>query len=172
MKKNDIIFLICGIFLFVGAIVFVIYSMFFADIWAKNADKLNDNLCKLDIEKDETVYVGDIKEYIPFEWDTLYTFKPYVSIERIYEVVGYKWEKITKTTNEGMNQLVFLKDGQVVCYVYGYPKARTVYFDFGEYEGEYFTLTSNDTINMNMSMDKKGIRTFTYIDTENVEKGS
>ena len=172
MKKNDIIFLICGIVCFIGAIVFVIYRMFFADIWSKNADKLNKNLCKLEIEKGETIYVGDIKEYIPFEWDTLYTFKPDVSIERIYEVVGYKWDKITKATNKGMNQLVFVKDGQVVGYVYGYPKVRTVFFDFGEYEGEYFTLTSNDTINMNMSMDKKGIRTFTYIDSENVEKDS
>ena len=172
MKKNDIIFLICGIVCFIGAIVFVIYRMFFADIWSKNADKLNKNLCKLEIEKGETIYVGDIKEYIPFEWDTLYTFKPDVSIERIYEVVGYKWDKITKATNKGMNQLVFVKDGQVVGYVYGYPKVRTVFFDFGEYEGEYFTLTSNDTINMNMSMDKKGIRTFTYKDTENLEKDS
>ena len=172
MKKNDVIFLICGILFFIGAIVFVIYNIFFADIWAKNADKLNRNLCKLPIEKNETIYVGDIKEQIPFEWDTLYTFKPDVSLERIYEVVGYKWEKITKTTNKGMNQLVFVKDGQVVCYVYGYPKARTLFFDFGEYEGEYFTLTSNDNINMNMSMDKKGVRTFTYINNETIEKDS
>lgn len=24
--------------------------------------------------------------------------------------------------NEGMNQIVFMKDGKVVCYLYGYPK--------------------------------------------------
>ena len=163
MKKNDIIFLICGIILLIGSITFVIYRMFFADIWSKNADKLNRNLCKYEIKKGESVYVGDIRADIPFEWDTLYTFKPDVSIEKIYEVVGYKWDKITKATNKGMNQLVFLKDGQVVCYVYGFPRAR---------KGEYFTLTSNDVLNMNMSMNKKGIRTFEYVNPEKLDKNS
>lgn len=172
MKKNDIIFLICGIVLLIGSITFVVYRMFFADIWSKNADKLNKNLCKLNVEKGETVYVGDIKDEIPFEWDTLYTFKPDVSIEKIYEIVGYKWDKITKATNKGMNQLVFLKDGQVVCYVYGFPRARKVFFDFGEYEGEYFTLTSEDSLEMNMNMNKKGIRTFEYIVPKDEESNS
>lgn len=172
MKKNDIIFLICGIVLLIGSITFVVYRVFFADIWSKNADKLNKNLCKLNVEKGETVYVGDIKDEIPFEWDTLYTFKPDVSIEKIYEIVGYKWDKITKATNKGMNQLVFLKDGQVVCYVYGFPRARKVFFDFGEYEGEYFTLTSEDSLEMNMNMNKKGIRTFEYIVPKDEESNS
>lgn len=172
MKKNDIMFLICGFFLLIAAIAFVIYRSFFADIWAKNSDKLNRELCKLKIKKKQTIYVGDIKEYIPFEWDTLYTFKPDVSIERIYEVVGYKWDKITEATNKGMNQLVFLKDGQVVGYVYGYPKARKVFFDFGDYEGEYFTLKSTDEINCNMTMNKKGIRTFEYIKSEVTDEES
>ena len=172
MKKNDIIFLICGIILLIGSITFVIYRMFFADIWSKNADKLNRNLCKYEIKKGESVYVGDIREDIPFEWDTLYTFKPDVPIEKIYEVVGYKWDKIAKATNKGMNQLVFLKDGQVVCYVYGFPRARKIFFDFGDYEGEYFTLTSNDVLNMNMSMNKKGIRTFEYIKPDTTDNNS
>ena len=64
MKKNDIIFLICGIILLIGSITFVIYRMFFADIWSKNADKLNRNLCKYEIKKGESVYVGDIREDI------------------------------------------------------------------------------------------------------------
>lgn len=172
MKKNDIIIITFGILLFVGSVAFAIYRVFFADVWSKNADKLNKELCKLKIEKEETIFVGDIREYIPFEWDTLYTFKPDVSIEKIYEVIGYKWTKITKATNKGMNQLVFLKDEKVVGYVYGYPKARKVFFDFGEYEGDYFTLTNNDALNMDMSMNKKGIRTFKYVGNNNIEEQS
>ncbi|MFJ7755533.1 hypothetical protein ACQKGI_19190 [Peribacillus muralis] len=42
--------------------------------------------------------------------------------EDIYETVGYKWDAISETVNEGMNQIVFLKDGKVVCYLYGYPE--------------------------------------------------
>ena len=40
----------------------------------------------------------------------------------IYETVGYKWDNISETVNEGMNQIVFLKDEKVVCYLYGYPQ--------------------------------------------------
>ena len=172
MKKYDIILITCGIFMFIGSIVFAIYRVFFADVWSKNADKLNKELCKLKIEKEETIFIGDIREYIPFEWDVMYTFKPDVSIEKIYEVIGYKWTKITKATNKGMNQLVFLKDGKVVGYVYGYPIARKVFFDFGQYEGDFFTLTKNDSLNMEMNMNKKGIRTFKYISSNEPEKDS
>lgn len=163
MKKNDIVVLALGILLLIGSIAFVIYRVFFADVWAKNADKLNKNLCKIEVKKGESIPVDDLREYIPFEWDTLYTFKPSVSIEKIYNVIGNRWNKITKATNEGMNQLVFLKDGEVVCYVYGYPRARKVFFDFGEYEGDYFTLTNDNVIKMDLNMNKKGIRTFKYV---------
>lgn len=163
MKKNDIIFIAIGVILFFMSIVFVIYRVFFADIWAKNADKLNKELCKIEVKKEGSVIVKDMSKYIPFEWDTLYIFKPDVSIDKIYEAVGYKFNKITKTTNEGMNQLVFLKDAKVVCYVYGYPKARKIFFDFKEFEGDYFTLTKNDKIKMRLSIGTKGIRTFEYI---------
>ena len=163
MRKNDIIFIAIGVILFFMSIVFVIYRVFFADIWAKNADKLNKELCKIEVKKEGSVVIKDMSKYVPFEWDTLYVFKPDVSIDKIFEIVGYKFNKITKTTNEGMNQLVFLKDGKVVCYVYGYPKARKVFFDFKDFEGDYFTLTKNDKIKMRLSIGTKGIRTFEYI---------
>ncbi|MFJ8244772.1 hypothetical protein ACIQ4Z_13855 [Peribacillus asahii] len=35
---------------------------------------------------------------------------------------GYKWDTISESVNEGMNQIVFLNDGKVVCYLYGYPE--------------------------------------------------
>lgn len=28
---------------------------------------------------------------------------------------------VRETVNEGMNQIVFMKEGKVVCYIYGYP---------------------------------------------------
>lgn len=86
MKKNDIIFLICGIILLIGSITFVIYRMFFADIWSKNADKLNRNLCKYEIKKGESVYVGDIREDIPLSGihfiplNQMYLLKKYMKL--------------------------------------------------------------------------------------------
>ena len=40
----------------------------------------------------------------------------------IYETVGSKWGNLRETVNKGINQIVFLKDGKVVCYLYGYPE--------------------------------------------------
>ncbi|WP_458413090.1 hypothetical protein ACNQFZ_20205 [Schinkia sp. CFF1] len=36
--------------------------------------------------------------------------------------MGYKWDNISETVSEGMDQIVFIKDGKVVCYLYGYPE--------------------------------------------------
>src|SRR5690606_4531398 len=63
----------------------------------------------------------DLREVTPFSWDRVYSFTPYSPREQIYETVGYKWDRIQETFSEGMNQLVCLQDGKVVCYVYGYP---------------------------------------------------
>lgn len=88
------------------------------DLWDVNAE-----LLKLDVlsigEPVETVNLLDVT---PFEWDVVYSFDPYTSKDTIYETVGYKWDNISETVSEGMNQIVFLKDGKVVCYLYGYPE--------------------------------------------------
>jgi len=60
-----------------------------------------------------------------------YTLR-HTSKEAIYEVIGYKWDNISESVNEGMNQIVFVKDSKVVCYLYGYPEDINLGFDFGE----------------------------------------
>ena len=64
----------------------------------------------------------NLTTFTPFEWDKVYSFAPYLSKEAIYEIIGYKWDNISETVSEGMNQIVFVKDGKVVCYLYGYPE--------------------------------------------------
>ena len=99
-------------------IVFVLVNLLKKDLWDVNADLLKEEV--LSIEKSvETVNLTDIT---PFEWDVVYSFDPYTTKDTIYETVGYKWDNISETVNEGMNQIVFLKDGKVVCYLYGYPQ--------------------------------------------------
>ena len=85
----------------------------------------------------ETVSLIDIT---PFEWDIAYSFDPYTPKESIYETMGYKWDNISETVNEGMNQIVFLKDGKVVCYLYGYPENNGYGINFtSENEGCNFS---------------------------------
>lgn len=73
----------------------------------------------------------NLSTFTPFEWDEVYSFTPYVSKEAIYETIGYKWETISETVSEGMNQIVFVKDGKVVCYLYGYPENNKFGILFG-----------------------------------------
>ncbi|MDR4889856.1 hypothetical protein RGU12_20385 [Fredinandcohnia sp. QZ13] len=109
MKYKKTIILIGGVIL--------LFFLFKKDLWEKNEDMLRENVLKIG----QSVETVELTEVTPFEWDTVYSFSPYTPKNEIYETVGYKWDRIQETVNEGMNQIVFLQDGKVVCYVYGYP---------------------------------------------------
>lgn len=129
------------------------------DIWDINAEKLVDSFRVISGD----AVIDDISEFIPFEWDVLYSFSPYCPRTKIYETIGYKWDKITESVNEGMNQIVFLKNGKVVCYLYGYPEYSGVGFDFGSYEGFYIKLTPDRELSFKTRISDDGIRYFHYL---------
>lgn len=97
---------------------FVLVNLLKKDLWDVNADLLKEEVLSIE-QSVETVNLSDIT---PFEWDVAYSFDPYTTKDTIYETVGYKWDNISETVSEGMNQIVFLKDEKVVCYLYGYPQ--------------------------------------------------
>lgn len=69
-----------------------------------------------------------------FEWDTLFIFSPYTSINQIHTQLGYKWEEAERTGidwSETFYLLVFTKDGKVVRY-YKFPRTLG---DFQNLEG-------------------------------------
>ena len=88
------------------------------DIWDVNTKLLKKEVLSIE----QSVENVSLLDLTPFEWDMAYSFDPYTPKEYIYETVGYKWENNSETVSEGMNQIVFLKDGKVVCYLYGYPE--------------------------------------------------
>ena len=90
------------------------------ELWTSNAKLLKE---KMHAELSEGDQVK-LSEFTPFEWDEVYSFNPYSSKEIIYETIGYKWDDISETVSEGMNQIVFMKAGEVVCYIYGYPESN------------------------------------------------
>jgi hypothetical protein len=96
----------------------VLINLFKKNLWDVNADLLKEEVLSIE-QSVETVNLTDIT---PFEWDVAYSFYPYTTKDMIYETVGYKWDNISETVSEGMNQIVFLNDGKVVCYLYGYPE--------------------------------------------------
>ena len=113
--------------------IVILINILKKDLWDVNADLLKEEVLSVE-QSVETVNLNDIT---PFEWDVVYSFDPYTSKDMIYKTVGYKWDNINETVNEGMNQIVFLKDGKVVCYLYGYPENNGygIYFT-GENETE------------------------------------
>ncbi len=98
--------------------IFVLINLLKKDLWDVNAELLRKEVLTIE-ESVETVNLSDLT---PFEWDVVYSFDPYTSKDIIYGTVGYKWDNISETVSEGMNQIVFMKDGKVVCYLYGYPE--------------------------------------------------
>lgn len=114
--------------------IVVFINLLKKDVWDINRELLKKEI--LSIGKSvETIHLSDIT---PFEWDVIYSFDPYTSKDMIYETVGYKWDNISETLSEGMNQIVFLKDGKVVCYLYGYPENNGI--------GIYFTSKSKTDV--------------------------
>ena len=100
------------------SIIVVLINLLKKDLWDVNAELLEQEVLSIE----ETVEKVNLSDITPFEWDVVYSFDPYISKDTIYETVGYKWDNISETVSEGMNQIVFLNDGKVVCYLYGYPE--------------------------------------------------
>ena len=139
--------------------IILIFGPLKKDIWDTNASKLEDLTDSLS----NPMVINDFSKWTPFEWDTLYSFAPYTTKETIYEVVGYKWDNISETVNDNMNQIVFVKDGKVVCYLYGYPENTNASYNFGEYESEYITFNSKKKLSFDIEIGADGIRYFNYI---------
>lgn len=114
MKNKKTLVIVAIIILFIAVLI----SLIKKDLWEVNADLLKEEVLSIE-QSVETVNLTDIT---PFEWDVVYSFDPYTTKDTIYETVGYKWNNISETVNEGMNQIVFMRDGKVVCYLYGYPE--------------------------------------------------
>lgn len=72
--------------------------------------------------------------------------------ENIYEIIGYKWDTISETVSEGMNQIVFMKDKQVVCYVYGYASNNGygIFIMPSHYENGVATIDYNEDLHLSI----------------------
>ncbi|MBO1911315.1 hypothetical protein [Sporosarcina sp. 6E9] len=102
--------------------VIILFTVLFVKVIKKDIWEVNETMLKQEVLSiEESAESVNLSDGTPFEWDLVYSFDPYTSKDIIYETVGYKWGTISETVSEGMNQLVFMKDGKVVCYLYGYP---------------------------------------------------
>jgi len=114
MKKKTYLIITC-----VLLITFTITITSFIvnnDIWDKNGKLFKNEVLAIESNLTETT----LNKLTPFDWDEAYIFKPYSTKEYIYNTVGYEWDHINEIV-DGMIQVVFLKNKEVVCYLTGYP---------------------------------------------------
>lgn len=159
MEKKNKVFYTSAIVIIVVVAIATVTNYLKKDVWDINADKLVRSFNAISGDAD----IEDLNRFIPFDWDELYSFAPYTSRKEIYEVVGYRWDSISESVNEGMNQIVFLKDDKVICYLYGYPEKTKLGFDFGEYKNSYIKLTPNQKLSFITTCSDDGVRYFKYI---------
>jgi hypothetical protein len=152
--------LIFGLVIVISTALVIFMMLQPTPIWEVNAEQFVDPFLVI---SDDVATIDDLSGFTAFEWDTLVSFTPYTSEERIYEVIGYQWDNVSSTVNEGMNQIVFLKDGKVVCYIDGYPDKYKVFFSFGHYSGDYIKLASSDKLSFQMTVADNGVREFNLI---------
>lgn len=71
----------------------------------------------MDLSEDtKEVNIGELK---PFEWDKAYAFKIGTPKEEIYKTIGYKFLNIGESEVGEFNQVAFMKENKVVCFLYG-----------------------------------------------------
>ena len=115
---------LCGILILAGVAI-----GYFVDPLKVNSRGFTKAMEELaDVEDGTEVRFSDIT---PFEWDRVYTFDPYVSREEIEKTLGIENRRIKETVNEGMEQLIFVKDKELVCSITDYSSSLGWYVDLG-----------------------------------------
>ncbi len=160
MKRQIIIVVSLILMVVVATIGILCLKPFNKDIWDINANNLRHAFQPISGD----AVIDDLSQWTSFDWDTIYSFRPYTTKEGIYITVGYNWDDINETVNEGMNQIVFMNKGKVVCYLYGYAENLGIGFNFGYHEGSHIKLTSKKPLRFKSTISKnEKVRYFEYI---------
>jgi len=132
LSVSILIVLICGITVLLSLQPFSLAST-------------NERMLKKTISSlSDDVEVIKINELIPFEWDYVYTFYPYMNIEEIEDIIGFRSNKIYMAESENIQQLLFVKDDKVVCNIFGSSSNLNFHFDLGEFENRYVKIRKTD----------------------------
>ena len=88
--------------------------------------------------------IVSLNAVVPFAWDAVYTFEPYLSKAEMAEIIGFNSRTLSETVSEGMTQLVFVRDKSVVASVCGYPDSLGYSMWFVNWDGASAKLTFAD----------------------------
>lgn len=79
---------------------------------------------------------GNVKDLITFDYDTMYIFEPYQTVDEMEKKIGFKYTKLKQGLSEGMTNILFVKDNKAAAYLFGYPSntGYSIEMPYGEYE--------------------------------------
>ena len=129
--------------LLVISIAMISYNGFLTRDWERNRDALVVSVLEKDSKVGTTI---DLSECTQFDWDKAYAIEPYLPEEDIERVIGRRWPYVKSSTSEGMNNVIFMKDDEVVCYLYGFPSQFNLGFRFREFENGFVALHREDKV--------------------------
>ena len=70
---------------------------------------------------------GNVKNLITIDYDKMYVFQPYQSLDEMERQIGFPYSKLKQGLNEGVNNILFVKDKEPVAYLFG-GSSNTGYF--------------------------------------------
>lgn len=147
MRKRKIKFI--ALFIFAGFLFFLTVSNLRVQY---NNRRLKQTLTSLNAQ---TVALNEI---VPFRWDVVYTFDPYLPKEDMEKIIGFKSSALCETVSEGMVRLVFVKGRSVVASVCGYPDVLGYYIAFDLGEGYYAKIDFKDQAVFNVEKFENVVR--------------
>lgn len=104
-------------------------------------------------ERDEGSKVS-LRSLTPFSWDYVYTFDPYTSKKEMEEILGFSDPNLAETVNEGMVQLVFVKQQKVVADICGYAENLGFSVNFGSWNlEEHYQKVSSDLCDFSLDFE-------------------
>lgn len=101
----------------------VIFSKWNSEL-NKNTRYIENKLSEVKLEE-----TGTVKDLFDLDYDILYVFRPYESKAEMEEQIGFKDNILKETVNEGMVNVLLVKENSPVTYLYGYPSNIGYYID-------------------------------------------
>ena len=141
LKNFLIFFILIIIFIFIGSFIFKDYF-----IINKNNEKIQVSILNQKIYKEnQEILLNDIT---PFNWDKVYSFKPYTSKEEIEKILGFKSIYISEGISEGMMQLIFVKDKRIVANICAHPNKVLYSINFSKENDLYSKIEKSDNVTL------------------------
>lgn len=113
---------------------------------SQNTRLLEDVLSE-DITSGKDSADGNVKDLITLEYDKVYFFGPYQSVEEMEKQIGFKYSKLAPALTERSINALFVKDDNIIAYLHGSTNNTGYYINLS---GSEYTKAQMDSMTYKM----------------------